>query len=454
MASRRSHYECQQCGCQSPRWLGRCPDCGSWNSLVEVGASPEGHAGGGRPAAGGPSSARPVLLAEVAGVDHPRIATGLPELDRVLGGGLVPGSVTLVGGEPGVGKSTLLLQAAAGLAAQDLPVLYVTGEESPAQVGARGRRLRAGDGGLYLLAETSLDAILAQIDLQRPAVVILDSVQTTWSSALDSSAGSVSQVREVAGRLLEIAKARDLTVFLIGHVTKEGSLAGPKVLEHIVDTVISFEGDRHHAHRILRASKNRFGATDEIGLFEMRIDGLAAVENPSARFLEERPEGAPGSVVVATVEGSRPILLELQALVSRTGAAMPRRVVNGLDASRAAMLLAVVEQRLAVRLGAADVFLNIVGGLQVREPAADLGVVAAVLSSARGVPLQADLAVFGEVGLGGEIRAVPQAERRLTELFRLGFRRVLMPSRGPAGPAGMEVVPLAHVGQISALVGG
>jgi DNA repair protein RadA/Sms len=331
-------------------------------------------------------------------------------------------------------------------------VLYVTGEESPAQVSARAQRLGAAPPGLYLLAETSLEAILAQTDLLRPAALVLDSVQTTWSPALESSAGSVSQVREVAGRLLAAAKAREMAAFLIGHVTKEGSLAGPKALEHIVDTVVSFEGDCQRAHRILRASKNRFGPTDEIGLFEMRSDGLVAVESPSALFLAERPDHAPGSVVVATVEGTRPLLLEVQALVAPTGAAVPRRVANGLDFQRVAMLLAVAEKRLGIRLGAMDAFLNIVGGLQVREPAADLGIVAAVLSSARDLPIPRDWALFGEVGLAGEIRAVPHAERRLTELSRLGFRRAVAPRGGPGAAPGIEVSVVSQVGELAALV--
>ena len=455
MAGRRSHFECQQCGHQAPRWLGRCPDCGSWGSLLEVRDAPaasETPPGKRRSLADLRGTALPVPLFEVAGAEHRRTPTGLAEFDRVLGGGLVPGVVVLVGGEPGVGKSTLLLQAAAAMAQPDRPVLYVTGEESLAQVSGRGRRLGAARPGLYLLAETSLEVILAQADALKPAALILDSVQTTWSPALESSAGSVSQVREVAGRLLEAAKAREFAVFLIGHVTKEGSLAGPKALEHIVDTVVSFEGDRQQAHRILRASKNRFGPTDEIGLFEMRADGLAPVENPSALFLAERPERAPGSVVVATVEGTRPLLLELQALVAPSGAAVPRRVANGLDSQRVAMLLAVVEKRLSIGLGAADVFLNIVGGLQVQEPAADLGVVAAVVSSVRDIPLPRDWALFGEVGLAGEVRAVPQAERRLAELSRLGFRRVVTARGRVEAPAGTEVSGISHVGELAALI--
>ena len=362
----------------------------------------------------------------------------------------------MVGGDPGVGKSTLLLQAAAALAGRGLPLLYISGEESLAQVSERGRRLHLETPGLYLAAETSLESVLAQIDRVKPAVAIVDSIQTVWSQGIDSSPGSLSQVREVAGRLLEMAKRTEVGVWLIGHVTKDGTLAGPRALEHLVDTVIYFEGDRQRAHRILRATKNRFGPTDEIGVFEMRAGGLAPVENPSALFLAERPPQATGCLVVATMEGTRPILLEVQALVSATGAALPRRVVNGLDSQRVAMLLAVLEKRLHVRLAAADVFLNVVGGLGIREPAADLGVMAAVLSSARDVPVDPAWAFFGEVGLGGEVRGVPQTEKRLQELARLGFTRAVVPRAGLehlAKRAGIETVGLAHVGGLAELFG-
>ena len=446
MAGKRNHYECQQCGHQTPRWLGRCPDCGAWGGLTEVPA----------PAAGpAPRGGAVVSMAEVAGVEPRRIRTGIGELDRVLGGGLVPGSVVLVGGEPGVGKSTLILQAAAALARQGLTVLYVSGEESVAQVGERGRRLQADAPGLSLTSETSLEVVLEHVASLKPACLVVDSVQTTWSPALESSAGSLSQVREVAGRLLEVAKREAMSVWLIGHVTKDGSLAGPKALEHIVDIVVYFEGDRHQACRILRASKNRFGPTDEVGVFEMRADGLTPVENPSALFLAERPVDTAGCVVVATLEGTRPILVELQALVTPSGAALPRRVANGLDSQRVAMLLAVLEKRLTIGLGASDVFLNVVGGLPVREPAADLGILAAVLSSVRDLPVEASWAFFGEVGLGGEIRAVPQPDRRLLELQRLGFSRAVM-ARGAveklAGPAAIDVVGLSRVGELADLV--
>jgi DNA repair protein RadA/Sms len=361
----------------------------------------------------------------------------------------------LVGGDPGIGKSTLLLQAAGALARQGLGVLYASGEESLAQVSERGRRLGADAPNLYLAAETSLDALLEGIATLKPTAVVVDSIQTTCDPALESAAGSLSQVRQVAGRLLEVAKRQEVSIWLIGHVTKEGSLAGPKALEHIVDTVVYFEGDRHQAYRILRASKNRFGPTDEVGVFEMRAGGLVPVENPSALFLAERPQDAPGSVVVATVEGTRPILVELQALVTPTGAAMPRRVANGLDFQRVAMLLAVVEKRLRVGLGASDVFLNVAGGLAVREPAADLGVVAAVLSSVRNIPVEATWAFFGEVGLGGEVRRVAQAEKRLQELARLGFTRAITAHGGltsPAADIGITAVGLSHVGELADLM--
>ena len=467
MAGRRSHFECQQCGYQAPRWLGRCPDCGAWGSLTEVVSAPRTAAEAGRPDRPHVAPSPPVSLPEVAGVAGRLVRTGIGELDRVLGGGIIPGAMILVGGDPGVGKSTLLLQAAAAVAQQGLTVLYVSGEESPAQVSERGRRLGAAAPSLYLAAETSLEGILDQIASLKPGAVVVDSIQTMWSQALESPAGSLSQVREVAGRLLEVAKRQEVSVWLIGHVTKEGSLAGPKALEHLVDTVVYFEGDRHQAYRILRATKNRFGPTDEIGVFEMRAAGLVPVDNPSALFLAERPKDAPGSVVVATLEGTRPILVELQALVTPTGAAMPRRVANGLDFQRVAMLLAVVEKRLRVGLGTSDVFLNVAGGLTVQEPAADLGVVAAVLSSARGLPVDPTWAFFGEVGLGGEIRRVPQADKRLLELARLGFTRAVTARGGTEGVAGgagtgagtgakigagIATVGLSHVGELAELV--
>jgi len=447
---RHSHFECQQCGYQTPRWLGRCPDCGTWGSLTEAVPPPPG--GSERAQSAAPP---PVPLCQAPGIAHRLAPTGIGELDRVLGGGLVPGGVILIGGDPGIGKSTLVLQAAGALGRRQLRVLYVSGEESLAQVAERGRRLGVSAPDLYLAAETSLEAVVEQIGSLKPAAVIVDSIQTVWSRSLESAAGSLSQVREVAGRLTEVAKRDEVGVWLVGHVTKEGSLAGPRALEHLVDTVIYFEGDRQHSHRILRATKNRFGPTDEIGVFEMRADGLAPVDNPSALFLAERPPHATGCIVVATLEGTRPILLELQALVTPTGAAVPRRVANGLDFQRVAMLLAVLEKRLDVRLATADVFLNVVGGLEIREPAADLGVLAAVLSSARNAPVDPHWGFFGEVGLGGEVRGVPHAERRLHELARLGFTRAVLPRASlealPGDPP-LETAGLNHVGALAELL--
>ncbi len=450
----RNHFECQQCGYQTPGWLGRCPDCGTWGSLTEVVQAPSDGSLRAQPAPA-PTGPPPVPLTDVPGIAHRLAPTGIGELDRVLGGGLVPGGVILIGGDPGIGKSTLVLQAAGALARRQLRVLYVSGEESLAQVGERGRRLGVSATDLYLAAETSLEAVVEQISSLKPAAVIVDSIQTVWSRSLASAAGSLSQVREVAGRLTEVAKRDEVGVWLVGHVTKDGSLAGPRALEHLVDTVVYFEGDRQHSHRILRATKNRFGPTDEIGVFEMRADGLAPVDNPSALFLAERPPHATGCLVVATLEGTRPILLELQALVTPTGAAVPRRVANGLDFQRVAMLLAVLEKRLAVRLATADVFLNVVGGLEIREPAADLGVLAAVLSSVRNAPVDPRWAFFGEVGLGGEVRGVPQAEKRLQELARLGFARAVLPRASvdalPGDPP-LETAGLSHVGGLAELL--
>ena len=454
MGLRYRHFECQQCGYQTPRWLGRCPDCGTWGSLTEV-VQPSAGASERAQHVASPAGPPPVPLTDVPSLTHRVAPTGIGELDRVLGGGLVPGGVILIGGDPGIGKSTLVLQAAGALARRQLRVLYVSGEESLAQVGERGRRLGVSAPDLYLAAETSLEAVVEQIGSLKPAAVIVDSIQTVWSRSLESAAGSLSQVREVAGRLTEVAKRDEVGVWLIGHVTKDGSLAGPRALEHLVDTVVYFEGDRQHSHRILRATKNRFGPTDEIGVFEMRADGLAPVDNPSALFLAERPPQATGCIVVATLEGTRPILLELQALVTPTGAAVPRRVANGLDFQRVAMLLAVLEKRLDVRLATADVFLNVVGGLEIREPAADLGVLAAVLSSARNAPVDPRWGFFGEVGLGGEVRGVPQAEKRLQELARLGFTRAVLPRASLdtlLGDRPLETAGLNHVGALAELL--
>jgi len=444
--ARKTSFVCQQCGHAAPRWLGQCPGCEAWGSLVEE-AVPERRARG-RVAAVAPA-ARP--LAAVAASPTMRRSTGLGELDRVLGGGLVEGSVVLVGGDPGIGKSTLALQACGALARQGLAVLYVAGEESAEQVRLRADRLGMAEAGVVVMSETGAEAVVDEIARARPAAVVVDSIQTLHTAELSSAPGSVGQVRESAGLLVSAAKASGVACFLIGHVTKEGSLAGPRVLEHLVDTVLYFEGDGAHALRVLRAVKNRFGSTNEVAVFEMGEQGLAEVANPSAAFLAERPEGAPGSAVLATLEGSRPLLVEIQALVSRSGLAMPRRAAIGLDPGRVALLLAVLEKRLRMPLHEQDVFLNVVGGLRIDEPAADLAVVAAVASSLRGRPLDPDVAVWGEVGLTGEVRSVARTDARLREAARQGFRQCVLPggnARGLAVPDGVAATGVATVDRL------
>jgi DNA repair protein RadA/Sms len=422
-------FVCQECGSQSPKWLGRCPDCAAWTSFVEERAAEAGGAG----AAGAhryaladaPHAAR--LYAEVDTQPHARLTTGIGELDRVLGGGVVPGSLVLLGGEPGIGKSTLLLQAAANMARAVGPVLYSSGEESEHQVKSRGERLAVGEAPLYLLAETCLERILEEIARLKPALVVVDSIQTVFSLKFQSAPGSIGQVREAATQLLFTAKGHNVPVVLVGHVTKEGSLAGPKALEHVVDTVLYFEGERHHAHRVIRAVKNRFGAVSELGVFEMTAGGLRPVPNPSTLFLAERPANAPGSAVLCSVEGSRPILVEIQALVSSSTYANARRMASGIDQQRLALLLAVLEKRAGLSLIGDDVFVNVAGGMTVDEPASDLGVLAAIASSVRGRVIPATTAVFGEVGLAGEIRGITQAAIRVREAAQMGFERCVMP---------------------------
>ena len=396
--------------------------------------APRGAGPPGLPLPGGGERAR--LYSDVDLVAPERMASGFAEFDRVLGGGIVPGSVVLLGGEPGIGKSTLLLQAAARVAAGG-PVLYASGEESAHQIKDRGRRLGVGEAPVYLLAETCVERILEEVERLRPALLIVDSIQTTVSLALQSAPGSIGQVREAATRLLFAAKQRDLPTFLVGHVTREGSLAGPKVLEHVVDTVLYFEGERHHAHRVVRAVKNRFGAVSELGVFEMTGAGLVPVPSPSRLFLSERAAGVPGSAVLCAVEGSRPILVEVQALVSTGAYGTARRTASGMDHNRLSLLLAVLEKRAGLSAAGEDVFVNIAGGLSVSEPAADLGVVAAVASSLRGRRIRDRTAVFGEVGLGGEVRGASRAELRLKEAAQLGFTRCVL----PAGDAARSAAP-------------
>ena len=420
-------FVCGSCGAQAGKWHGRCPDCGAWNAMTEEPRrAPETAAAArlGVPAAG----ERARLYADVDPVATPRLPSGFAEFDRVLGGGIVPGSVVLLGGEPGIGKSTLLLQAAARVAAGVGPVLYASGEESTHQIKDRGRRLGVGEAPVWLLAETCVERILDEVERLQPALLIVDSIQTTVSLALESAPGSVGQVREAATRLLLAAKQRNLPTFLVGHVTREGSLAGPKVLEHVVDTVLYFEGERHHSHRVVRAVKNRFGAVSELGVFEMTGTGLDPVPSPSRLFLSERAAGVPGSAVLCAVEGSRPILVEVQALVSSGAYGTARRTASGIDHNRLSLLLAVLEKRAGLSVAGEDVFVNIAGGLTVSEPAADLGVVAAVASSLRGRRVPERTAVFGEVGLGGEVRSASRAELRIKEAAQLGFTHCVLPA--------------------------
>ncbi|CAB4688310.1 unannotated protein [freshwater metagenome] len=418
-------HVCTECGTISARWLGRCPGCGAWGTLLAESTEPARGAD--------PTRARPLLrLVDVTTEEVARIPTGVPELDRVLGGGLVPASLVLVGGEPGVGKSTLLLSAL-GAISQTRRALLVTGEESAAQVSLRAARLGGCDA-VEILAETELEAVCATLERERPDVCVIDSVQTLWSSEVGSAPGSVNQVREAASRLLRVAKESGVATFLVGHVTKDGSVAGPRVLEHLVDCVLQFEGDRYNAHRVLRAVKNRFGSTNELGVFEMTGEGLVGVPDASAVFGKSEV-GEIGAAVVCALEGTRPILVEIQALVAPTDLAMPRRVATGVDPKRLAMIVAVLARHAGLPLGAADVFVNVAGGLRIDEPGADLGIALAIASAARNVPVRPDLAAFGEIGLTGRLRPAAQAPRRVDECRKLGRSAVL-------APAGTEGAPL------------
>jgi DNA repair protein RadA/Sms len=447
-------FVCQECGAQAPKWMGRCTECGAWNSLVEERAveSAPGAAPGTNRYAQFSSTGAAKLYAEVETATGLRLSTGIDEFDRVLGGGVVPGSLVLLGGEPGIGKSTLLLQAAAHFASAVGPVLYASGEESEHQIKSRGDRLGVGAAPLYLLAETCIERILEETARLKPALVIVDSVQTVWSSKFQSAPGSIGQVREAATQFLFAAKGQNVPTVLVGHVTKDGSLAGPKVLEHVVDTVLYFEGERHHAHRVVRAVKNRFGAVSELGVFEMTGSGLRPVPNPSKLFLAERASGTPGSAVLCCLEGSRPILVEVQALVSTSTYGNARRMAIGIDQNRLSLLLAVLEKRAGLSLAGDDVYVNIAGGMAIDEPAADLSVVAAVASSVRNRGLSPATAVFGEVGLSGEVRGIPQAALRIREAAQMGFTRIVLPVANvepsdQTAREGTELVGVQNVGE-------
>jgi DNA repair protein RadA/Sms len=460
MSRTKTIFRCSECGGAAPKWAGRCPSCGGWNTLLEELDEPT--------AAYEPAAAS-IPAQSIVGVGLDRWATrptGVTELDRVLGGGVVPGSVTLIGGEPGIGKSTLILQAAACLARpidvsqrngpdadEGVRVLYISAEESLPQVRARAERLGALAPELWLAADTDLPSLLQQIEHSAPAVVVIDSIQTIYDPALSSAPGSVAQVRQCAARLVREAKACDVAIILVGHVTKEGALAGPRVLEHLVDTVLSFDGDRHHALRLLRAVKHRFGPTDQLGVFEMTGTGLKPVPDPSRLFLADRREGVPGSVVVPTLDGYRPLLVEMQALVASSTLPAPRRSAQGVDAGRLATVLAVLEKRLEADVARADVYALAVGGVRVAEPGADLGLALAVISSLADEPVPADIVVCGEIGLGGELRQVHQCERRLAEAARLGFARAIVPRLAPDVPPGITALRATTVGEAVALAG-
>jgi DNA repair protein RadA/Sms len=446
MTKAKTHFVCQSCGYQAPKWLGRCPGCQDWNTFVEERVINEKVPD--RDLLGFETEAIPMSITEIVGEERGRLQVGIKEFDRVLGGGIVFGSVILVGGDPGIGKSTLLLQVMNRLASKGQKVLYVSGEESLQQTKMRSERLGIFSEQLFVVSETSLEKILQDIQTLKPSTVVVDSIQTIYSSDLPSTPGSISQVREASSRLLYLAKHLSIPIFLIGHVTKEGFIAGPKVLEHMVDTVLYIEGETNHSFRILRAVKNRFGSTNEIGVFEMKDSGLVEVLNPSEFFLSERAQPTPGSVVMPSMEGSRPILVELQALVVPTHFGIPRRTAQGVDANRVSLLVAVMEKRLGIHLLNQDVFLNIAGGMKVEEPGADLGIIASIASSFKDRLIRPEMVVFGEVGLGGEVRGISQSEKRVKEAARLGFKWCLLPKQNQEkvkGEKGIELVGVKTV---------
>jgi len=439
-------FVCQSCGHQTPKWLGRCPDCGQWSSFVEE-VTQKGTKGFPSYEMGQPQSIDSISLDP-----EMRLKTGIQEFDRTLGGGVVPGSMVLIGGDPGIGKSTLLLQVVARLSREGLRALYLSGEESPQQIKLRAERLSIHAEKLFLLTGTCIEHLFERMDELQPKLLVVDSIQTVYTETLPSAPGSVGQVREVSTRLLNWAKKTGIPTFLIGHVTKDGAIAGPKVLEHLVDTVLYFEGDNSHAFRILRAVKNRYGATNEIGVFEMKDAGLEPVGNPSRIFLEERPEGASGSVVIPCLEGTRPLLLEIQALVGPSPLGMPRRTAIGVDHNRISLLVAVLGKRMGIEMGDQDIFVNVAGGLRVDEPAADLGIVSAMISSFLDRPVDKNLVVFGEVGLAGEIRGVSQPELRIKEARKLGFTRCVIPKVNLEACSRIEGVELRPVDSVRNLM--
>ena len=451
----KTQYVCSNCGSVQMRWAGKCPDCGEWNTLVEEVVEERSS---GSHANVRTWSAKPQKLADIHSNSIERMQLPMTEFGRVLGGGIVPGSLVLIGGDPGIGKSTLLLQCAVMTARNIGPTLYISGEESAQQIKMRADRLNVGDSELYLLTETNLEAVLEAIETMKPKLAIVDSIQTLSSDALQSSPGTVTQVRECAQRLQAAAKGNNVAVFIVGHVTKEGTIAGPKVLEHIVDTVLQLEGDRFHAFRMLRSMKNRFGATSEVGVFEMAGDGMREVTNPSEAFLAERMPHAPGSAVAVTMEGTRPLLVEVQALTSTTQNPMPRRTANGFDYNRLFLLTAVLGKRVGIKLHDQDVFVNVVGGMTIDEPAADLATAIAIASASKGIAVPNDLAIIGEVGLSGEIRSVGLLNQRLNEAAKLGVTRWVLPKTARKiehPPAELRLIPVRSLGEaLGAVLGG
>ncbi|HBM80302.1 MAG TPA: DNA repair protein RadA, partial [Clostridiaceae bacterium] len=434
-------FICSECGYESLRWLGKCPGCGSWNTMVEEikqDKKTEQFAG----------NSQPVKLNDVKVMDEERYKTGLKELDRVLGGGIVKGSLILVGGDPGIGKSTLLLQISNSIGKENKTILYISGEESEKQIKIRASRLGVDSDNLYIVSETDIDLIEKFIEDIKPDIAVIDSIQTMYRGELTSAPGSVSQVREATGRLMRIAKSMNVAIFIVGHVTKEGSIAGPRVLEHMVDTVLYFEGERHHTYRILRAVKNRFGSTNEIGIFEMRDTGLVEVPNPSELMLTGRPENVPGNVVVSSIEGTRPVLVELQALVSQTSFGMPRRMATGIDYNRVVLLMAVLEKRAGMQLQTCDAYVNVAGGIKVDEPAVDLGIILSVASSFKNKEINSEMAVMGEVGLTGEVRGISYIEKRIQEAYKLGFKSVVLPKDNAKNIKGFSEIKIYGVQNI------
>lgn len=421
-------FYCQNCGYESSKWMGQCPGCKEWNTFVEETVKKADMKSGGGALKRLSEKAEPTILSEISIKEEDKVLTGIAELDRVLGGGIVQGSLTLVGGDPGIGKSTLLLQVCRNLANMGHKVLYISGEESQVQIKMRADRIGAFNDNMLLLCETALDTIEEVIRQQKPEIVIIDSIQTMYNDAVSAAPGSVSQVRESTGVFLQLAKGLGVSIFIVGHVTKEGTVAGPRVLEHMVDTVLYFEGDRHASYRILRGVKNRFGSTNEIGVFEMREEGLVEVANPSEFMLNGRPEDASGSVVACSMEGTRPILIEIQALVCHSNFGIPRRQTTGTDFNRVNLLMAVLEKRSGVQLSGCDAYVNITGGMKITEPAIDLGIVLAIMSGFRNVALSSKLLAFGEVGLSGEVRAVSMAKQRVAEAEKLGFETCIVPA--------------------------